>query len=123
MIVHDGFFSSAAGINLFTCREANVVSSTPLWGVTLPCQHGPAGERSLHGLAVVSGSSWTHLQRLRVQLLLRERGEEMTFTQLSREQQETLTVLPFPTPQDPALRDLFDKLSGSSCCKYITKVC
>lgn len=74
------------------------MTSTPLWGVTLPCQRGPAGEGSLHGLAVVSGSSRTHLQRLRVQLLLRERGEEMTFTQLSREQQETLTVPPFPTP-------------------------
>lgn len=75
------------------------MTSTPLWGVTLPCQRGPAGEGSLPGLAVVSGSSRTHLQRLRVQLLLRERGEEMTFTQLSREQQETLTVLPFPTPR------------------------
>lgn len=53
----------------------------------------------MHGLAAVSGSSQTHLQRLRVQLLLRERGEEMTFTQLSREQQETLMVLPFPTPR------------------------
>lgn len=92
------FFPLQPGINSFTCQEANVVTSALLWGVTLPCQHGPAGEGSLHGLAVVCGSSWTHLQRLRVQLLLRERGEEMTFTQLSREQQETLTVPTFPTP-------------------------
>lgn len=54
------------------------------------------------GLAVVSRSSLTYLQGLRVQLLLRDRGEEMTFTQLSREQQETLTVpssCHFPPPR------------------------
>jgi len=78
------------------------VSSTSLWGVILPRQCGCAAEGPLQGLAVVSRSSLTYLQGLRVQLLLRERGEEMTFTQLSREQQEALMVpssYRFPPPR------------------------
>lgn len=77
------------------------MSSTLFGEWSCPHQCGCAGEGSLQGLAVVSRSSATYLQGLGVQLLLRERGEEMTFAQLSREQQETLTVWSschFPLP-------------------------
>lgn len=87
---------------LFTSQEANVVSSTSLWGMVLPCKCGCAGGGSLKGLAVVCRCSLTYLQGLRVQLLLRGRREEMTFTQPSREQQETLTIRSsyhFPPPR------------------------
>lgn len=89
VIVHGTlfFFSSAARDHLiYLLRGKRTLGNDLAWSLW-PCRRG-----LLIGLAVVSRSSLTYLQGLRVQLLLRERGEEMTFTQLSREQQETLTV-------------------------------
>lgn len=62
----------------------------------------PCRRQLLAGAAAVSKSSLSCLQGLMVQFLLFERGEEMTFTQLSEEQQETLVVRSsghFPPPR------------------------
>lgn len=108
-------FSSAARDHLIylqksKCSEQHLSLGSDLAWSAWPCRRG-----LLVGLVVVSRSSLTYLQELRVQLLLRERGEEMTFTQLSREQQETLMVpssCHFPPPRIRHSRTVLTNCQG-----------